>query len=138
MLLCFTVVVLGAYVRLTSDLTPLGAAHGITRGTTPAATPALHTDGPLVHVAIHLAHGLGEVITSLALVGSALLVLRRQKQPAARHMAWALLAALCLQLLIGSSMVLNALPLWLATAHIAGAALLLLAALALLRSVSAH
>jgi heme A synthase len=53
-------------------------------------------------------------------------------------MAWAVLAALCLQLLIGSSMVLNALPLWLATAPTAGTALLLLAALALLRSVSAH
>jgi len=50
--------------------------------------------------------------------------------------AWALLGAHGLQLLIGIAMVLKAFPLWLATAHTAGAALLLLATLALLRCLS--
>ena len=47
-------------------------------------------------------------------------------------------AALALQLTLGISMVLRGFPLWLATAHTAGAALLLLAALALLRALSAR
>jgi heme A synthase len=40
-----------------------------------------------------------------------------------------------LQLLIGAAMVLRGFPLWIATAHNAGAALLLLAAIALNRSL---
>jgi len=46
----------------------------------------------------------------------------------------AVLGALLLQLTIGISMVLRGFPLQLATAHTAGAALLLLSVLALLRS----
>jgi heme a synthase len=46
------------------------------------------------------------------------------------------LAALGLQLAIGITMVLKGFPLWLATAHTAGAALLLLATLALLRALT--
>jgi cytochrome c oxidase assembly protein subunit 15 len=45
------------------------------------------------------------------------------------------MAALALQLAIGSFMVLKGFPLWLATAHNAGAALLLLATLALNRAL---
>ena len=89
-------------------------------------------------VAIHLTHRLGALLASVALALAALFVLRRRGLPAARPVAWAVLAALGLQLLIGASMVLRAFPLWLATAHTAGAALLLLAALALLRSVSVN
>jgi cytochrome c oxidase assembly protein subunit 15 len=48
------------------------------------------------------------------------------------------LAALVLQLAIGVTMVLKTFPLWLATAHTAGAALLLLATVALLRALSAR
>jgi cytochrome c oxidase assembly protein subunit 15 len=47
-------------------------------------------------------------------------------------LAVAVLIALALQLTIGISMVVKGFPLWLATAHTAGAALLLLAVLALL------
>jgi cytochrome c oxidase assembly protein subunit 15 len=65
-------------------------------------------------------------------------VLRQRGLSQQRPRAWALLAALALQLAIGISMVLKALPLWLATLHTAGAALLLLATLALLRSLSAR
>jgi cytochrome c oxidase assembly protein subunit 15 len=45
------------------------------------------------------------------------------------------LLALALQLTIGISMVVKGFPLWLATAHNAGAALLLLSTLALNRSM---
>ena len=86
-------------------------------------------------VAIHLTHRLGAVVTSAALLLAAVFVLRRRGLSGARPRAWAVLAALALQLVIGISMVLKAFPLWLATAHTAGAALLLLAALALLRSL---
>ena len=86
-------------------------------------------------VAIHLTHRVGALVTSSVLVLAALTVLRRRGLPAARPRAWAVLAALALQLAIGISMVLKTFPLWLATAHTAGAALLLLATLALLRAV---
>jgi cytochrome c oxidase assembly protein subunit 15 len=91
-------------------------------------------DNP-ARVAIHLTHRVGALVTSSVLVLAALTVLRRRGLPAARPRAWAVLAALALQLAIGISMVLKTFPLWLATAHTAGAALLLLAALALLRAV---
>ena len=48
---------------------------------------------------------------------------------------WRCWSALALQLLIGISMVLRGFPLWLATAHNAGAAVLLLAVVALIRSL---
>jgi len=92
-------------------------------------------DNP-ARIAIHLTHRLGAVVTSLLLIVTALFVLRRHGLFAARVPAWAVLAALALQLLIAVSMVLRAFPLWLATAHTAGAALLLLATLALLRSLT--
>jgi heme a synthase len=86
--------------------------------------------------AIHLTHRLGAIVATLALTAAAVSALRRRGLSGARTRAWALLGALLLQLLIGISMVLKGFPLWLATAHTAGAALLLLAALALLRSTS--
>ena len=89
-------------------------------------------------VAIHLTHRLSAVVTTVTLALAALFVLQRRGLAAARPRAWALLAALGLQLLIAVSMVLKSLPLWLATLHTAGAALLLLATLALLRSLSAR
>jgi cytochrome c oxidase assembly protein subunit 15 len=92
-------------------------------------------DNP-ARVAIHLAHRLGALATAVALTLAALFVLRRRGLSGARLRAWAVLGALGLQLLIGIAMVLKAFPLWLATAHTAGAALLLLATLALLRSLS--
>jgi heme a synthase len=87
-------------------------------------------------VAIHLTHRLGALVAGAALALAALHVLRRRALAFAAAPAWAVLAALALQLTIGVSMVLRGFPLWLATAHTAGAALLLLAALALLRALS--
>ena len=87
-------------------------------------------------VAIHLTHRLGALVTTVALALAASFVLRSRGLRAARPWAWAVLAALALQLSIGITMVLKSFPLWLATAHTAGAALLLLATLALLRVLS--
>jgi heme a synthase len=89
-------------------------------------------------VAIHFTHRVGAVVASLALALAALFVLRNRGLAAARPRAWALLAALALQLGLGISMVLKGFPLPLATAHTAGAALLLLATLALLRALRAR
>jgi len=94
-------------------------------------------DNP-ARVAINLTHRMGALVASIALTLAALFVLRQRGLVAVRPRAWALLGALGLQLLIGTSMVLKSFPLWLATAHTAGAALLLLATLALLRALSAR
>jgi cytochrome c oxidase assembly protein subunit 15 len=84
-------------------------------------------------VAIHFTHRLGALVATLSLLLAAILTLRLRPAPASRA-AWAVLAALLLQLGIGISMVLRGFPLQIATAHNAGAALLLLATLALYRS----
>jgi heme a synthase len=91
-------------------------------------------DNP-ARIAIHLTHRLGAVIVSLALLLALLAAWRQRDRPAARRAARWLLAALLLQLSIGMSMVVHGFPLWLATAHNAGAALLLLATLGLYRSL---
>jgi cytochrome c oxidase assembly protein subunit 15 len=86
-------------------------------------------------VAIHLTHRMGAILVTLTLCAAALTVLVR---PALRRFAApaiAVLAALGLQLIIGISMVVKGFPLWLATAHTAGAATLLLCVLALLRAL---
>jgi cytochrome c oxidase assembly protein subunit 15 len=89
-------------------------------------------------VAIHLTHRMGAIIATLTLALAALSVLRRK--PALTYVATAagaVLIALAIQLTIGINMVLHGFPLGLATAHTAGAALLLLSVLALLRSAGA-
>ncbi len=92
-------------------------------------------DNP-ARIAIHLTHRIGALATTAALALAALLVLRRRSLSFARAPAAAVLAALVLQFAIGVTMVLKTFPLWLATAHTAGAALLLLATLALLRTLN--
>jgi len=87
-------------------------------------------------VAIHLTHRLGALVTAAALTAAVVLVLRQRGLAAVRPRAWAVLAALALQLSIGILMVLHGFPLGLATAHNLGAALLLLATLALLRELA--
>lgn len=82
-------------------------------------------------VAIHFAHRLGALVVTLTLLLVSLLVIGRRSLTAARPRAYAVIAALGLQLAIGISMVLKTFPLWLTTAHTAGAALLLMAILAL-------
>lgn len=86
-------------------------------------------------IAIHLTHRIGAVVALVSLVLAAACVLRARGLAGARVAAWTVLGALGLQLVLGVSMVLRAFPLWLATAHTAGAALLLLATLALVRAL---
>jgi len=83
-------------------------------------------------IAIHLTHRMGALATTVVLALAALVVLRRRGVATAHAPAFAVLGALAVQLTIGVSMVLRTFPLWLATAHTAGAALLLLATLWLL------
>ncbi len=92
-------------------------------------------DNP-ARVAIHLTHRLGAIVATLTLGAASLFIVLRKSLPNALPAAYAVLGALALQLTIGISMVLKAFPLRLTTAHTAGAALLLLATLALVRRVS--
>jgi cytochrome c oxidase assembly protein subunit 15 len=84
-------------------------------------------------VAIHFVHRIGAVVTALVLGLLAFRALRTGKSRAVRVAGGALAALLCVQWTIGPVMVLKALPLPLATAHNAVAALLVLAVVALLR-----
>jgi len=86
-------------------------------------------------VGIHFAHRLGALFATLMLLLAAVRVLRSRSDPFARRAALGVLAALVLQLALGITLVERAFPLWLATAHSAGAALLLLAVVALNRSL---
>jgi cytochrome c oxidase assembly protein subunit 15 len=77
------------------------------------------------------------LIITLVLLSAALSALRL-RQKFAQRAAGLVLAALTMQLIIGSSMVLRGFPLWLATAHSAGAALLLMATVGLNRALRPH
>jgi cytochrome c oxidase assembly protein subunit 15 len=88
-------------------------------------------------VAIHLTHRMGAIVAALTLTLAAITAIRRKASSTYVSAAYALLAALTLQLTIGITMVLRGFPLSLATAHTAGAALLLMSVLALLRGAGA-
>ncbi len=88
-------------------------------------------------VAIHLTHRMGAIVAALTLTWAAITVIRRKTSITYVRPAYAVLVALALQLTIGITMVLRGFPLWLATAHTAGAALLLLSVLTLLRGAGA-
>ncbi|HLK71576.1 MAG TPA: COX15/CtaA family protein, partial [Steroidobacteraceae bacterium] len=87
-------------------------------------------------VAIQLTHRLGAIVASVILLIAALVSYGAGVSGAARRAALLVGLALALQLGIGISMVLRGFPLWLATAHNGGAALLLLATLALNRALT--
>lgn len=86
-------------------------------------------------VAIHFTHRLGAVLATLLLLLAVVKTFRTPALTHARGAAVAVVATLGLQLAIGISMVLRAFPLGLATAHNAGAILLLLATVLLYFSV---
>ena len=95
-----------------------------------------YTGGVLEHparVAIHFTHRLGAIVATIVIGLLAWLAWRRGPTPLVRHGGGWVAAALGLQLLIGILMVVEAFPLTLATGHNAGAAVLLLATLALNR-----
>jgi heme a synthase len=91
--------------------------------------------GP-ARTAIQLTHRLGAIAATLMLVLAAYVTLKHPAARPARRAAWLVLAFLALQLLIAVSMVQAGFPLVLATAHNAGAALLLLATVGLYRAAS--
>jgi cytochrome c oxidase assembly protein subunit 15 len=84
-------------------------------------------------VAIHVTHRIGAVLTALLLGCVAWMAFHRGPTRAVRASGAILALVLAVQLLLGPAMVLTQLPLGLATAHNAVAALLLLATVALLR-----
>jgi cytochrome c oxidase assembly protein subunit 15 len=94
--------------------------------------------GVLAHparVAIHWTHRLGALIAGSALLGLGTLTLLRAKGRRLRLAGGLLIGAVCLQISIGIATVLWGVPLPLATAHNAGAALLVIAMVTLLRSL---
>jgi cytochrome c oxidase assembly protein subunit 15 len=101
--------------------------------------PSINYEGGVLanaaRVAIHFTHRMGALAVTAALLTAALAVLREPALRAQRLAAAAVIAALALQLTIGVSMVVRGFPLWLATAHNGGAALTLLAVIALLHGV---
>jgi cytochrome c oxidase assembly protein subunit 15 len=99
-----------------------------------------YTGGVLANparVAIHFTHRLGAVAAACALLVAALVVLRDRSLEASRTAAAVVVLALLAQLTIGITMVLRGFPLWLATAHNAGAAFTLLAVIALVHGLRA-
>jgi heme a synthase len=86
-------------------------------------------------VAIHFTHRLGAILAALALLYSAVMTLRTRQEINSRWAACAVVIALALQLTLGISMVVKGFPLSLATAHNAGAAILLISTLALNRAL---
>lgn len=87
-------------------------------------------------VAIHFVHRLGAVLAALVLGFASIAAIRRGPTRAVRLAGAALGAVLVCQLILGPLMVIRALPLALATAHNAVAALLLLAVVALNRQLT--
>jgi cytochrome c oxidase assembly protein subunit 15 len=85
--------------------------------------------------AIHYAHRLGAVLAGVLLVALALGAWRRAQTPGVRLAALAVGLAAALQWLIGMNLIWRGFPLALGTAHNAGAVLLLLATLTLLRQL---
>lgn len=77
-------------------------------------------------VAIHFVHRLGAIVAALMLGWLAWSMWRRGRSSAVRTAGLWVAVALIVQLIVGPLMVMRALPLWLATAHNAMAALLLL------------
>jgi cytochrome c oxidase assembly protein subunit 15 len=95
----------------------------------------LHYEGGILgmpaRAAIQLTHRLGACAATLMLLLAAAMTLRARPTPRAQRAAWAVVGFLLLQIAIAIAMVKSGFPLLLATAHNAGAALLLLATVAL-------
>jgi cytochrome c oxidase assembly protein subunit 15 len=92
-------------------------------------------DAP-ARVAIHYSHRLGAYLTTLVLLLLVLGAWRRGQTALTRGAGTAVLLALGLQFTIGMNLIWQGWPLWLGTAHNAGAVFLVLAMVALLRFLS--
>jgi len=87
-------------------------------------------------VAIHYSHRLGAYLTGLVLLLLVIGAWRRGQTGLTRGAATAVLVAIVLQITIGMNLIWQGWPLWLGTSHNAGAALVVLAMVALLRYLS--
>jgi len=92
-------------------------------------------DAP-ARVAIHYAHRLGAYATAIVLALVVAGALRRGQTSAAKLAATAVAVAVIVQIAIGMNLIWRGWPLWLGTAHNAGAVLLVLSTVALLRSLN--
>jgi cytochrome c oxidase assembly protein subunit 15 len=88
-------------------------------------------DNP-ARVTIHMMHRLGAGMIFVYLLGLSLVIFKSQPAPRTREFAWALIFFLVLQVILGISNILFHLPLGIATAHNAVAALLFLSLLGLI------
>ena len=89
-------------------------------------------DAP-ARVAIHYSHRLGAYVTAVVLALVVVGALRRGQTNAAKLAATAVAVAVVIQVAIGMNLIWKGWPLWLGTAHNAGAVLLVLSTVALLR-----
>jgi cytochrome c oxidase assembly protein subunit 15 len=94
-------------------------------------------DAP-ARVAIHYTHRLGAYVVTVLLVALAFAAWYRAQTWPLRLAAAGVLAALVLQLLVGMNLIWQGWPLWLGTAHNAGAAAIVLSMVALLRCLTPH
>jgi cytochrome c oxidase assembly protein subunit 15 len=92
-------------------------------------------DAP-ARIAIHYTHRLGAYLTAIVLGLVVLGAWRRAQSKATRLAATVVAIAVVLQVAIGMNLIWQGWPLWLGTAHNAGAVLLVLASVALLRALS--
>jgi cytochrome c oxidase assembly protein subunit 15 len=92
-------------------------------------------DAP-ARVAIHYTHRLGAYLTALVLLLPIIGAWRRAQTFATRAAATALFFAIALQIAIGMNLIWKGWPLWLGTAHNAGAVAIVLSLVALLRFLS--
>ncbi len=83
--------------------------------------------------AVHYSHRIGAAVTAVVLLALAAIAWRGARSRRVQLAAGAVAAALVLQLLIGMNLVWQGFPRWLGTSHNAGAALLLLATVSLVR-----
>ncbi len=83
--------------------------------------------------AIHFAHRIGAVVAGTLLFLTGLLVAIRARSYRVRSAGMALMGAVLLQWLIGMNLIWQGFPLWLGTSHNAGAVILLLTTLTVLR-----
>lgn len=89
-------------------------------------------DAP-ARVAIHYTHRVGALLVTVLLVSVGIAAWYRAQTLPLRAAAVAVLAAITLQVLIGMNLIWQGWPLWLGTAHNAGAALVVLSMVTLLR-----
>jgi cytochrome c oxidase assembly protein subunit 15 len=85
--------------------------------------------------AIHVSHRAGALVAGTLLLLLAFAAFRRAQNGGVRLAAVGVAAAVALQWLIGMNLIWQGFPLWLGTGHNAGAALLLLATLTLMRQL---